>query len=193
MNILEYAIAKKLAGGGGATINNQDKTITQNGTYTADEGYTGLGTVSVNVARDGQTDIEEQWKRAIEGDSSKPVTKLPEGLTKIGEYSFYYARNVEFESIPEGVTEIESFSFNGASPADSMTFPSSLDKMYEAFERNMSIKSVTFKGTPTLLHAYCFFDCKNLLTINVPWAEGEVSGAPWGATNATINYNYTGG
>lgn len=34
---------------GGTTINNQDKTITSNGQYTADEGYTGLGTVTVNV------------------------------------------------------------------------------------------------------------------------------------------------
>lgn len=33
----------------GQQINNQDKTITQNGQYTADEGYTGLGEVTVNV------------------------------------------------------------------------------------------------------------------------------------------------
>ena len=33
----------------GTKINNQDKDITKNGTYTADEGYTGLGTVIVNV------------------------------------------------------------------------------------------------------------------------------------------------
>ena len=33
----------------GSQINNQDKTITQNGQYTADSGYTGLGTVTVNV------------------------------------------------------------------------------------------------------------------------------------------------
>ena len=33
----------------GAAINNQDKTITENGTYTADAGYTGLGEVTVNV------------------------------------------------------------------------------------------------------------------------------------------------
>lgn len=30
-------------------INNQDKTITENGTYTADAGYTGLGEVTINV------------------------------------------------------------------------------------------------------------------------------------------------
>lgn len=33
----------------GGEINNQNKTITENGIYTADEGYTGLGTVTVNV------------------------------------------------------------------------------------------------------------------------------------------------
>lgn len=31
------------------TINNEDITVTQNGTYTCSEGYTGLGTVEVNV------------------------------------------------------------------------------------------------------------------------------------------------
>lgn len=35
--------------GSGTEINNQDKTITENGTYTADEGYTGLGNVVVDV------------------------------------------------------------------------------------------------------------------------------------------------
>lgn len=35
--------------GGGTTINNQDITVTENGTYTADAGYTGLGTVEVQV------------------------------------------------------------------------------------------------------------------------------------------------
>lgn len=40
-------------GSGSAEINNQDKTITENGTYTADEGYTGLGTVTVNVQAEG--------------------------------------------------------------------------------------------------------------------------------------------
>ena len=39
--------------GGGTAINNQDKTITANGEYTADTGYTGLGKVTVNVADSG--------------------------------------------------------------------------------------------------------------------------------------------
>ena len=42
-------VANITGGGGGATINNQDITVTENGTYTPDEGYTGLGTVEVQV------------------------------------------------------------------------------------------------------------------------------------------------
>lgn len=41
----------------GTEINNQDKEITENGIYTADEGYTGLGTVIVSVP---QEDLQEQ-------------------------------------------------------------------------------------------------------------------------------------
>lgn len=35
--------------GGGTVINNQDITITTNGEYTAESGYTGIGTATVNV------------------------------------------------------------------------------------------------------------------------------------------------
>ena len=43
--------------GTGEEINNQDKTITQNGTYQADQGYTGLGTVTVNVPSGSGLDL----------------------------------------------------------------------------------------------------------------------------------------
>jgi hypothetical protein len=33
-------------------------------------------------------------------------------------------------------------------------------------------------------------ECNNLTIINVPWSSGTVANAPWGAYNATINYNY---
>lgn len=36
-------------GDSGTEINNQNKTVTENGIYVADAGYTGLGTVTVNV------------------------------------------------------------------------------------------------------------------------------------------------
>lgn len=42
-------------GGGGDTILNEDITVTTNGVYNADEGYTGLGEVTVNLPLDTKT------------------------------------------------------------------------------------------------------------------------------------------
>lgn len=61
----------------------------------------------------------------------------------------------------------------------------------EALYGCTGLTTLTFKGTPTTIASGAFYGCTNLTTINVPWAEGEVANAPWGATNATINYNYT--
>ena len=58
--------------------------------------------------------------------------------------------------------------------------------LYEA--DNLTV--LTFEGTPDSIGSYAL--PSSLTTINVPWAEGTVANAPWGATNATINYSYTG-
>lgn len=73
----------------------------------------------------------------------------------------------------------------------------SLDEMLLMITRTKgiverSLTSVTIPDSVKSIDSNTFQNCTNLLTINVPWAEGEVAGAPWGATNATINYNYTG-
>ena len=44
--------------GSAEMVNNQDKEVTENGTYTADEGYTGLGTVTVNVPQTGDVPVK---------------------------------------------------------------------------------------------------------------------------------------
>lgn len=61
----------------------------------------------------------------------------------------------------------------------------------KAFTNCTGLITITFEGTPTTIANNAFDGCTNLTTINVPWSEGEVTNAPWGATNATINYNYT--
>lgn len=62
----------------------------------------------------------------------------------------------------------------------------------DTFSGCSGLAAITFKGTPTSISSVAFQDCPRLATINVPWSEGAVANAPWGATNATINYNYTG-
>lgn len=102
---------------------------------------------------------------AFEWCESLVLTELPETLQTIGRNCFYGAKNVAITEIPASVTEL-----TGA----------------YAFYMTAS-KTLTFKGTPTTIHASAL---GGVDTVNVPWAEGAVEGAPWGA--GTINYNYTG-
>lgn len=96
-------------------------------------------------------------------------------------------------SLPESLVKIGRHAFNHATKFLSIEFNRNVDEIsYEAFNYCPYLQQVTFKGTPTLIDITAFRNCNKLTTINVPWSEGEVANAPWGAVNATINYNYTG-
>ena len=97
------------------------------------------------------------------------LTSLPDGLTNIGEEAFGRCTSLALTSLPEGLTSIDQGAFTNCT----------------------SLTSITFKGTPTSINSDAFNGCTNLTDIKVPWAEGAVKNAPWGATNATITYNYT--
>ena len=122
----------------------------------------------IDVKLYGYTKIRDS---AFYGCGNLALTSLPEGITSIGQYAFGYCENLALTSLPKGITSIG----------------------YYAFAHCTGLTSLTFLGTPTSIASSAFQNCTNLTTINVPWAEGAVTNAPWGATNATINYNYTGG
>lgn len=52
-----------------------------------------------------------------------------------------------------------------------------------------SVTQIIINSTPSLINANAFRKANALADIYVPWSEGEVANAPWGATNATIHYN----
>ena len=73
----------------------------------------------------------------------------------------------------------------------SFTIPATVTSLVDyTFYRADNLTVLTFEGTPENIESYAL--PSSLTTINVPWAEGTVANAPWGATNATINYSYTG-
>ena len=50
------------------------------------------------------------------------------------------------------------------------------------------LRIVYFHSTPTSITGSCFSG-NNITDIYVPWSEGDVANAPWGANNATIHYD----
>lgn len=114
------------------------------------------------------------------------------GYKKVRDYAFVNCTNLALTSLPEGLTSIGNGAFTGCSNLALTSLPESLTSIgVDTFSDCTSLTSITFKGTPTTIAANAFNSCTNLTDIKVPWAKGAVSGAPWGATNATITYNYT--
>lgn len=163
---------------------------------------------------DGTTEIDEY---AFAGLYNLELVKLPEGLLLIGDNSFYNCAKLVFTSLPESLEDIDPYAFSHCKKLSltslpqnlksigvhsfayctgitNIRLPQSLERLDYAFYSCSNLKTATFEGTPASIHKSVFSKCNNLITINVPWSEDDPINvdAPWGAVNATINYNYTG-
>lgn len=212
MDLFSYLLGRKSGGGSGEVL-LQDKTITENGEYTADTGYDGLGKVTVEVAGSGGIAAgisydefdslgnlakatvygSQVQKNAFYEQRNLTTVNFANDITAIGGSAFYRCNALTLSELPPNITQILDYTFNSCSNITITAIPSGVTRILsDAFRYCYAITELTFKGTPTEISANAFRNCGNLTVINVPWAEGAVANAPWGATDATINYNYTG-
>ena len=182
-------------------INGEVKLDLTGDTVTADtlaEGYTAhnaAGEVITGTMAGGGSggDADASFIAYIESDAGAGITELPSKLKKIGSYAFQNCSRLALTSLPSGLTSIGNSAFEYCGKLALTSLPSGLTSIgSSAFQGFTGLTSLTFKGTPNKIVSTAFNNCTNLTEIKVPWAEGAVANAPWGATNATITYNYTG-
>lgn len=140
------------------------------------------------------SDLEELGENAFYSCAKIASIELPSGLKIIGPSAFQYCTTLALTELPSEVISLGSYAFANCTALALTSIPSGLKNLGNnyTFRSCTGLTEITFKGTPTYMSGSVFNGCTNLLTINVPWSEGAVANAPWGATNATINYNYTG-
>ena len=198
---LLYQLAEKLGtGGGGAKEPYVEETYDANGNL-IDANLVGYTTIrpyafykcpslALTSLPSGITSIGDY---AFCSCTSLALTSLPSGLTSIGDFAFQNCSKLALTSLPSGLTSTGNYTFYGCSKLALTSLPSGITSVGgNAFSKCTGLTSITFQGKPDSIASNAFNGCTNLKTINVPWASGEVAEAPWGATNATINYNYTG-
>ena len=118
--------------------------------------------------------------------------KLPDTVTILAEDAFARCTSLTEIELPKNLETMAGGVFIGCTGLSNIVIPERVkDIMNVTFKDCTGLTTVTFKGTPDSIISDVFTGCTNLTTINVPWAEGAVANAPWGATNATINYNHT--
>lgn len=123
---------------------------------------------------------------------SLALTSLPSGITSLPIAAFQYCSKLALTTFPSGMTSIGDYVFRNCYQLSSITLPPALTTIGNyAFSNCAGLETVRFTSTVSSIPGGVFSGCPKLSTIYVPWSQGQVANAPWGASNATIVYDYT--
>lgn len=116
---------------------------------------------------------------------------LPDSLETILKNAFLMCTALTDVDLGNGVKSLGYMCFYGAD-LRKLTIPASVESTDMNWcGNNYNLSAVRILSNNISLNPASFTNCNALTDIYVPWAEGAVDGAPWGATNATIHYNST--
>ena len=144
----------------------------------------------VPVAPTGDGTVET-LKGLIERTATKIV--IPIGTKSIGRMVFYQygelnpAATLTSVTIPNTVKTIGDFAFSQCTGLTSVTIPNSVTSIgMSAFGGCSNLTSVTIGNGIEDIQGLAFQNDASIETITINKPESSVSGAPWGATNATV-------
>lgn len=170
MSFYDVLLAKNLGGSGGGTSEKSSCEKVLNGE-------------SDELILDGFTNLVNNAFYGITGYTTLDLKTVK----TIGQQGFYGGQMTSINF--RGVQSIGANAFNGCSKLVEIDLPNTLTQVGSyAFRSCSSLTTARFHAKPIELFN-TFYSCSKLKDIYVPWAEGEVADAPWGATNATVHYN----
>ena len=126
---------------------------------------------------------------SFENCTSLTLTTLPDTVTTINDNAFNNCTSLSLTTLPTSLITIGNNAFSGTAMAGEIHIPNTVTTIGDNIFSNTGITDIIFDGTPTIISSNAFSNISSLETIYVPWAEGTVTGAPWGAgSNVTILY-----
>ena len=94
---------------------------------------------------------------------------IPDSVTTIGDYAFYYCDSLTSVTIGDGVTSIGYAAFRDCDSLTSVTIPESVTTIGDsAFYNCSSLTSVTIPESVTTIGYSAFYDCYSLTSVTIP-------------------------
>ena len=145
-------------------------------TLSGDKTYysvTGIGTCTdteiVIPAKYNDLPVKAISYKAFEHEYHVISIAIPESVTSIGDYAFYYCTNLMSVTIHEGVTTIGDYAFSRCRNLASFIIPESVTSIGDyAFYYCTSLMSVTIHEGVTAIGDYAFSDCTSLMSVTIP-------------------------
>ena len=143
------------------------------------EGVTRIGSNAYNYNKDGVTfrvltlvtlpsTLQSIGSGAFYKQEGITDITLPEGLTGLGAYCFYYT-SLSSLTIPEGVTEIPEYCFYGNSTMAELTLPEALETIGQyAFAGCRSLETLVIPEMINRVDAHAFDSCSGLKEVTMP-------------------------
>lgn len=118
---------------------------------------------TLEVSSGGDPELETSFRSLIDNTFGANLTKLPEGLTSIGNYAFYAKQNLVITEIPEGVVELGESAFPSCHSLITLELPTTLEKIgMSCFSSCQNLKEVVFKGNIKQLGNNSIYNCGKL-------------------------------
>ena len=141
--------------------------------------------ICIKISRVNISDIAAWCSISFTDDSSNPFRRslssniyvgdalvnelvIPEGVTSIGKYAFFFCHGLTSVTLPSTLESIGRYAFGNCPSLQSVTFPSALKTIEEyAFYGCTSLQSVTLLSTLESIEQYAFAYC-NVKTLILP-------------------------
>lgn len=116
---------------------------------------------------------------------------LPKNLTgsyNIGQEAFSGCTSLEKITLPSGIESLGLECFNYCTSLNTVVLPSTIKGIGEKdFNNCQSLKQIEIPSSITSIDSTSFSKCTDIV-INIHKSQNSIKGAPWGATNATVNW-----